>query len=167
MVAAAAAAQADADAANAAVADMAADGVLTPVEKPTLILQNTVLTAEQAGIDAQATAYGITTEKAAYDAALAALAALLNYLSPEVRIWDPILAPTAGVGLHAPADLCTMARTLLPGGGWVIDTPGIRSFGLAHIRPDDVVAPFSDLAQAVENAGLHYNLDHLWQVSDT
>jgi ribosome biogenesis GTPase len=33
----------------------------------------------------------------------------------------------------------------------VVDTPGIRSFGLAHIRPDDVVAPFSDLADAVEN----------------
>ena len=25
----------------------------------------------------------------------------------------------------------------------------------------------ADLAQAVENAGLHYNLDHLWQVSAT
>lgn len=33
--------------------------------------------------------------------------------------------------------------------GWVIDTPGIRSFGLAHIEPDDVVLAFSDLAQAV------------------
>lgn len=29
--------------------------------------------------------------------------------------------------------------------GWVVDTPGIRSFGLAHVSPDDVVASFSDL----------------------
>lgn len=34
--------------------------------------------------------------------------------------------------------------------GWVIDTPGIRSFGLAHIAPDDVLMAFSDLAEAIE-----------------
>jgi ribosome biogenesis GTPase len=36
----------------------------------------------------------------------------------------------------------------LPGGGMVIDTPGIRSFGLAHVTPDDVLAAFDDLAEA-------------------
>jgi ribosome biogenesis GTPase len=35
--------------------------------------------------------------------------------------------------------------------GWVIDTPGIRSFGLAHIQPDDVIVAFSDLAEAIED----------------
>lgn len=35
--------------------------------------------------------------------------------------------------------------------GWVIDTPGIRSFGLAHIRPDDVLLAFSDLAETVRD----------------
>ncbi|WP_156745619.1 GTPase RsgA, partial [Mycobacterium sp. ACS4054] len=35
--------------------------------------------------------------------------------------------------------------------GWVIDTPGIRSFGLAHIEPDDVLMAFSDLAEAIED----------------
>lgn len=33
--------------------------------------------------------------------------------------------------------------------GWVIDTPGIRSFGLAHTQPDDVMMAFSDLADAI------------------
>ncbi|GFG68633.1 ribosome small subunit-dependent GTPase A [Mycolicibacter senuensis] len=37
----------------------------------------------------------------------------------------------------------------LAGSGWVIDTPGIRSFGLAHIAPDDVLMAFSDLAEAI------------------
>lgn len=37
----------------------------------------------------------------------------------------------------------------LPTGGWVIDTPGVRSFGLAHIEPDDVLLAFSDLAQRI------------------
>jgi ribosome biogenesis GTPase len=34
----------------------------------------------------------------------------------------------------------------LPGGGSVIDTPGIRSFGLAHVSADDLLSAFADLA---------------------
>jgi ribosome biogenesis GTPase len=33
----------------------------------------------------------------------------------------------------------------LPTGGWIIDTPGIRSFGLGHISSSSIVAGFSDL----------------------
>jgi ribosome biogenesis GTPase / thiamine phosphate phosphatase len=33
----------------------------------------------------------------------------------------------------------------LAGGGWVIDTPGVRSFGLAHVGPDDLLWAFPDL----------------------
>ena len=39
----------------------------------------------------------------------------------------------------------------LHGSGWVVDTPGIRSFGLAHISPKDVMLAFSDLALAIED----------------
>lgn len=39
----------------------------------------------------------------------------------------------------------------LPESGWIIDTPGVRSFGLAHIAPDDVMLAFSDLAEAIED----------------
>lgn len=35
--------------------------------------------------------------------------------------------------------------------GWVVDTPGVRSFGLAHVSADDVVAAFGDLADAIED----------------
>ncbi|WP_216843897.1 ribosome small subunit-dependent GTPase A [Phytoactinopolyspora alkaliphila] len=34
----------------------------------------------------------------------------------------------------------------LPDGGWVIDTPGIRSFGLAHVDPSTFITAFADLA---------------------
>ena len=30
--------------------------------------------------------------------------------------------------------------------GWVIDTPGVRSFGLSHVRPETILAAFTDLA---------------------
>ena len=38
----------------------------------------------------------------------------------------------------------------LPGGGWVIDTPGIRSFGLAHVDLDRGPAGFPDLEPGTE-----------------
>lgn len=39
----------------------------------------------------------------------------------------------------------------LDAGGWIIDTPGIRSFGLAHVDADTVVGVFEDLAAAIED----------------
>ena len=33
--------------------------------------------------------------------------------------------------------------------GWVIDTPGVRSFGLAHVSPNRVLEAFPDLAQVI------------------
>jgi ribosome biogenesis GTPase len=37
---------------------------------------------------------------------------------------------------------------LLPGAaGWVIDTPGVRSFGLSHVSRDRIIAAFGDLSE--------------------
>ena len=54
-----------------------------------------------------------------------------------------------GRGRHTSTQ--SVALPLATVGGWVIDTPGIRSFGLAHIQPDDVLMAFSDLAEAIED----------------
>ena len=35
--------------------------------------------------------------------------------------------------------------------GWIIDTPGIRSFGLAHVRPEDLIEAFPDLDEMTED----------------
>ncbi|NYG55388.1 ribosome small subunit-dependent GTPase A [Nocardioides perillae] len=35
-------------------------------------------------------------------------------------------------------------------GGWIVDTPGIRSFGLAHVRPEDLIGAFPDLEELTE-----------------
>lgn len=37
----------------------------------------------------------------------------------------------------------------LAGGGWVIDTPGVRSFGLGHVSTDSIIRGFPDLADLV------------------
>ncbi len=48
-----------------------------------------------------------------------------------------------GKGRHTSSSAIALA---LPEGGWAIDTPGIRSFGLAHVKPDDLLVAFPDLA---------------------
>ncbi|MBS2963879.1 ribosome small subunit-dependent GTPase A [Actinocrinis puniceicyclus] len=40
-------------------------------------------------------------------------------------------------------------RPHAPYGGWVVDTPGVRSFGLAHVSPDRVMQAFPDLAAVI------------------
>jgi ribosome biogenesis GTPase len=61
---------------------------------------------------------------------------------------DRAIGAVSGVGKGRHTSTQSVALPL-PGGGWVIDTPGIRSFGLAHIQHNDVVLAFSDLAEAV------------------
>jgi ribosome biogenesis GTPase len=43
--------------------------------------------------------------------------------------------------------------------GWLIDTPGVRGFGLGHIAPDRVVEAFGDLAEGL--ADCPPGCDHL------
>ncbi|WP_249355370.1 ribosome small subunit-dependent GTPase A [Nocardia farcinica] len=72
---------------------------------------------------------------------------LVNRLVPDA---DRAVGEVSGVGKGKHTSTQSVALPL-PGGGWVIDTPGVRSFGLAHITPDDVIAAFSDLAEAIED----------------
>ncbi len=71
---------------------------------------------------------------------------LVNRLVPQA---DRAIGAVSGVGKGRHTSTQSVALPL-PGGGWAIDTPGIRSFGLAHIAPDDVMTSFSDLAALVE-----------------
>ncbi|MET8780040.1 ribosome small subunit-dependent GTPase A [Nocardia sp. NPDC050713] len=72
---------------------------------------------------------------------------LVNRLVPDAY---RAVGEVSGVGKGKHTSTQSIALSL-PGGGWVIDTPGVRSFGLAHITPDDVILAFSDLAEAIED----------------
>ncbi|MDR3068446.1 MAG: ribosome small subunit-dependent GTPase A [Cellulomonas sp.] len=50
-------------------------------------------------------------------------------------------------------------------GTWVIDTPGVRSFGLAHVDPAHLLAAFTDLA-AVAEASCPRGCTHLADAPD-
>ncbi|BDH58666.1 hypothetical protein MTP03_36050 [Tsukamurella sp. PLM1] len=72
---------------------------------------------------------------------------LVNRLVPDANRATGVVSGV-GKGRHTSTQSVAL---WLPAGGWVVDTPGIRSFGLAHISTDDVVAAFPDLAVAVED----------------
>lgn len=90
-------AQANASTALTELANIASDSLLTPDEKPRVIQDRDVITAEQAGIDAQANTYGITTEKTAYDSAVSALTSYLATLTSPV-LWSNLTGNTTIVG---------------------------------------------------------------------
>lgn len=71
---------------------------------------------------------------------------LVNRLIPDA---DRATGIVSGVGKGRHTSTQSVALELATG-GWVVDTPGIRSFGLAHVSPDDVVAAFSDLYAIAE-----------------
>ncbi|QUH04835.1 ribosome small subunit-dependent GTPase A [Saccharopolyspora erythraea] len=71
---------------------------------------------------------------------------LVNRLVPDA---DRATGEVSGVGKGRHTSTSAVALPL-PGEGWVVDTPGIRSFGLAHVTPDDVIAAFEGFAEAAE-----------------
>jgi ribosome biogenesis GTPase / thiamine phosphate phosphatase len=75
---------------------------------------------------------------------------LVNRLVPEA---DRAVGQVTDIGRGRHTSTQSVALPLASGQhtSWVIDTPGIRSFGLAHIKPDDVLLAFSDLAEAIKD----------------
>ncbi|MGX0119259.1 ribosome small subunit-dependent GTPase A [Corynebacterium otitidis] len=71
---------------------------------------------------------------------------LVNRLVPDAhRETGDVSA--VGKGRHTSTQAVALR---LPEGGWVIDTPGIRSLGLAHVSEDDVIGAFEEIDEATE-----------------
>jgi ribosome biogenesis GTPase len=75
---------------------------------------------------------------------------LVNLLVPGADRATGVVNEVTGRGRHTSTSAIVLELPP-PGGGWVIDTPGIRSFGLAHVDPARVVGAFGDLAAGTEN----------------
>ena len=67
---------------------------------------------------------------------------LVNALVPDAFREVGVVNAVTGRGRHTSVTALMLA---LPGGGWIVDTPGIRSFGLAHVDPDRLIEAFPDL----------------------
>lgn len=74
---------------------------------------------------------------------------LVNALVPEAMREVGIVNAVTGRGRHTSTSAYMLA--LPDDDGWIIDTPGIRSFGLAHVRPEDLIGAFPDLDEMTED----------------
>ncbi|MBK9796449.1 MAG: bifunctional hydroxymethylpyrimidine kinase/phosphomethylpyrimidine kinase [Holophagaceae bacterium] len=72
------------------------------------------------------------------------LCATLQHLAPPLRIWDPILAPSVGIGLHSGGDLRRMAAELLPMGGWVVSPNRGEAAAFAQMPPEAILSASPD-----------------------
>jgi len=70
---------------------------------------------------------------------------LVNALIPGIGRATGEVNDVTGRGRHTSTSAILLE--LPPPGGWVIDTPGVRSFGLSHVTHDSIVAAFPDLAE--------------------
>jgi ribosome biogenesis GTPase len=67
---------------------------------------------------------------------------LVNTLVPGAERATGDVNAVTGRGRHTSTSVIALE---LPFGGWVVDTPGIRSFGLAHVDPAHLIKAFDDL----------------------
>ena len=73
---------------------------------------------------------------------------LVNALVPDALRATGIVNAVTGRGRHTSSS--AVALRLPDGAGWVTDTPGVRSFGLAHVNPQHLLRAFSDLQPGAE-----------------
>jgi len=86
---------------------------------------------------------------------------LVNRLLPDAERAVGVVS-AVGKGRHTTSGAIALA--LPDGSGWIIDTPGVRSFGLAHVSADSLLHGFPDLVEASVNCPP--NCDHTGTAGD-
>jgi ribosome biogenesis GTPase len=78
---------------------------------------------------------------------------LVNALVPDAGREIGHVNAVTGRGRHTSTSAFMLALPAGPDGqgGWIIDTPGIRSFGLAHVQPEHLIEAFPDLDEMTED----------------
>ncbi len=67
---------------------------------------------------------------------------LVNRLVPSAERAVGVVNVHTGRGRHTSSSSVALRLA----SGWIVDTPGVRSFGLGHVTPDSIAAGFDDLA---------------------
>ena len=85
--------------------------------------------------------------------------ALLNAIHPGYRLREGSISEATGKGRHTTS---TAQLFALPGGGFVVDTPGVREFGFWDLSVREMTVCFPDLApyaSACEHADCRHGSD--------
>ena len=73
---------------------------------------------------------------------------LVNALVPDANRAIGRVNTVTGRGRHTSSSTISYR---VGDDGWIIDTPGVRSFGLGHVNPDNILRAFTDLAAIAED----------------
>lgn len=77
---------------------------------------------------------------------------LVNALIPDANRQVGEVSESTGKGKHTSTSAMAIRLPKYNGAdGWVIDTPGLRGFGLNHVEPENLIAAFTDLAAHTES----------------
>jgi len=76
---------------------------------------------------------------------------LVNELVPTALRATGHVNQVTGRGRHTSSSTVSLRYEGADGNGWVIDTPGVRSFGLGHVDPANILAAFTELAEIAED----------------
>jgi len=74
---------------------------------------------------------------------------LVNALVEKANRATGDVNDVTGRGRHTSSS--AIALELNDKSGWIIDTPGVRSFGLAHVQRDRVIGAFREFVEAIEH----------------
>ena len=77
---------------------------------------------------------------------------LINDLVPEADRITGDVNDVTGRGRHTSSSAIALP---LVNGGWIIDTPGIRAFGLAHLNKERIIESFPDIYQVAQTCMPH------------
>ncbi|WP_105565978.1 ribosome small subunit-dependent GTPase A [Microbacterium halophytorum] len=72
---------------------------------------------------------------------------LVNALVPDAGRATGHVNAVTGRGRHTSSSTESLRYRSGEGTGWVIDTPGVRSFGLGHVDPENILRAYPDLAE--------------------
>lgn len=80
---------------------------------------------------------------------------LVNALIPDADRAVGHVNAVTGKGRHTSSSAVALrlpaTERAADDGGWLIDTPGVRGFGLGHVSPQRVIEAFGDLAEGTAN----------------
>ncbi|GAA1742257.1 ribosome small subunit-dependent GTPase A [Microbacterium paludicola] len=75
---------------------------------------------------------------------------LVNALVPTAGRATGHVNVVTGRGRHTSSSTVSLRYQGEGGSGWVIDTPGVRSFGLGHVDPANIIRAYRDLEPVAE-----------------
>ncbi len=75
---------------------------------------------------------------------------LINALVPDAGARTSEVSAALKTGRHTTAGTVLYPLPQCGPGAWIVDSPGMKAFGLAHLAPDAIVHAFADIAPLVE-----------------